>query len=207
MLEFALPKIYLGFVLKRLYQVCCQLALPVLIISLVSGYFLQSPTPVFATDQAVQFVLPHTGYISTFFSAYHPGIDLATDLGIPVHPVAAGIVEGTIFDTVDYGNHVIVDHSDGYKSLYGHLGKIFVKAGQSVDLNTVLGEVGLTGRTSGPHTHLEITKDGNYLDPLTILPKGLQLPTLISALSVGGPLPKPKEEVELAKTLKPDFSF
>ncbi len=205
MLKSALPKIILGFVLKRLYHVCCQLALPVLIFFLVSGYFLQSPTPALATEQNVQFVLPHTGYLSTYFSTYHPGIDLATDLGTSIHPVAAGTVEGVIFDTVDYGNHVTLAHSDGYKSLYGHLGKVFIKKGQSVDLNTTLGEVGLTGRTSGPHTHLEITKDGNYLDPLTLLPKSWQLPTLSSVLSVGGPLPKPKEESNLSKTLKPDF--
>lgn len=205
MLKFALPKIYLGFVLKRLYHACCQLALPVLILVLVSGYFLQSPTAVLAIEQNIQFVLPHTGYLSTFFSAYHPGVDLATDLGTPIHPISSGIVENVIFDTVDYGNHIILDHSNGYKSLYGHLGKIFVKKGESVGLNTILGEVGLTGHTSGPHTHLEIIKDENYLDPLIVLPKSLQLSTLSSALSVGGMLPKPKEASSLSKTLKPDF--
>lgn len=197
--------------LKRLYHTFCQLALPVLIFFLVSGYFLQSPTVTFAAEQSTQFVLPHTGYISTYFSLNHPGIDLATDLGTAVHPVAGGIVEDVIYENYDYGNHVTIDHSGGYKSLYGHMGKIFVKKGQAVDLNAVLGQVGLTGRTSGPHTHLEITYDGSYINPLTVLPKSLQLPTLSSILvktSIGGPLGQPvvKEE-NLAKSLKPDFSF
>ncbi len=191
--------------LKKLIQIFCQVLLPVFIFFLVSGYFLQSPRVVFAQES--EFVLPHTGYISSYFSSYHPGIDLATDLGTAIHPIAKGVVEDILYDRFDYGNHVIVNHNNGYKSLYGHMSKIFVKRDQEVDLSTVLGSVGLTGRTSGPHTHLEITKDGNFINPLAVLPKNLQLPTLSSALSVGGPQPQQPQETQLTKTLKPDFSF
>ena len=115
--------------------------------------------------------LPHPGYLSTKFSAYHPGVDIATGLGMPVHPISDGIVTEVNFGFWGYGNHVILTHPDGFRSLYAHLGKVYVQKGQSVTAVSTLGEVGMTGRTSGPHTHLEITNNGEYIDPLTILPK------------------------------------
>ncbi|MDO8618524.1 MAG: M23 family metallopeptidase [Candidatus Daviesbacteria bacterium] len=196
--------------LNRLKNISAKFALVSLVLFLSLGSYLTLPNTisaqVYASEQSIQFVLPHTGLVSTFYSAYHPGIDLATDLGTSVHPIAQGVVEDVLYNSFDYGHHVIIDHADGYKSLYGHLGNIFVKKGQSVDLTTVIGEVGLTGRTSGPHTHLEITRNGQYLNPASLLPIVFQLPTINSGFSVGGPLPKPKQESNLSKTLKPDFS-
>lgn len=151
--------------------------------------------------------LPHLGYISTYFSAFHPGIDLAANLSTPVYPFSAGFVEQVNYDYYGYGHHVIISHPDGFKSLYGHMGKIFVKVGQYVRLDTPLGGIGITGHTSGPHTHLEITKYGAYIDPMTILPKISELPTLTLINSVGGNSPTPKKDTpKLRKTLKPDFS-
>ncbi len=114
--------------------------------------------------------LPHPGYLSTRFSTYHPGVDIATGLGMPIHPIADGRVEETNHGFFGYGNNVVVSHINGLKSLYGHMDRIYVKTGQEVKSGDSLGTVGLTGRTSGPHTHLEITKDSKYIDPLTILP-------------------------------------
>ncbi len=116
------------------------------------------------------FVLPHSGYISTYFSSWHPGIDIATPLGTPIHPINDGKVIAVIYDTIWLGHHVIIAHPGGYQSTYGHMGQIFVKVGDFVTENTILGLVGLTGNTSGPHTHLEVKKDGKYIDPETILP-------------------------------------
>lgn len=128
-------------------------------------------------DQAIEalslphpFNLPHPGYISTYFSSYHPGIDIATGLGMPVRPVAPGKVLETNFGFLGLGHFVVIEHEQGFRSTYGHMGEIFVKKGDVVDTNSILGEVGLTGRTTGPHTHLEITKDGKYINPLSILP-------------------------------------
>lgn len=116
-------------------------------------------------------VLPVPGYLSTRFSNWHPGIDIATNLGTPIRPITGGSVEQINFGFLGYGNHVIVSHQNGFKSLYGHMGKIFVKVGQEVTTDTRLGEVGLTGFTSGPHTHLEITHNGRNIDPLLLLPE------------------------------------
>ncbi len=115
-------------------------------------------------------ILPHPGYLSTKFSHWHPGIDIATTLGTPVHPITQGTVEETIVSFWGYGNHVIVSHTNGFKSLYGHLGRVFAKKGQEVTTQISIGEVGISGFSSGPHTHLEITHNGKYIDPLLILP-------------------------------------
>lgn len=114
--------------------------------------------------------LPHPGYLSTKFSFYHPGIDIAAGYGMPIHPISSGLVEKVNYSPFGYGNNVVINHSAGFKSMYAHMGKVYVKTGQLVDHNNIIGEVGLTGRTSGPHTHLEITKDDQYINPLNILP-------------------------------------
>lgn len=115
--------------------------------------------------------LPHPGYLSAKFSSWHPGVDIATELGMPIHPITAGVVEEVNHGFWGYGNHVAISHTNGFKSLYGHMSKIYVKRDQEVTSENILGEVGLTGRTSGPHTHLEITHEGKYIDPLLILPE------------------------------------
>ena len=118
--------------------------------------------------------LPHPGYLSTKFSKYHPGVDIAAGLLMPIHPITDGVVEEVTNGFFGLGHSVFVSHANGFKSRYGHMGKIYVSAGQEVTSDSTLGEVGMTGATSGPHTHLEVTHDGKYIDPLTILP---QIPT------------------------------
>ncbi len=125
-------------------------------------------------------ILPHPGYLSTRFSIFHPGIDIAAGLGMPVHPITAGVVEDTGTDFFGLGKYVVISHEKGYKSKYAHLGKIYVKADQEVTTENILGEVGLTGHTSGPHTHLEVTYNGRYIDPLTILPEIPDMPKIVA---------------------------
>lgn len=115
--------------------------------------------------------LPHPGYLSTSFSNYHPGIDIASGLGMPVKPIAKGVVVDAGFNFWGLGLVVEVEHTAGFRSLYAHLGKIYVQKGKEVDVGDLLGEVGLTGRTSGPHTHLELSKDGAKIDPIALLPE------------------------------------
>lgn len=121
--------------------------------------------------------LPHPGYLSTRFSSWHPGIDLASGLGMPIHPISEGVVSEVNFYFWGLGHSVTLLHSDGYKSIYGHMGRIYVKKGDYVTPSNILGEVGLTGHTSGPHTHLEIYKNNKAIDPLTILPPVQDYPT------------------------------
>jgi len=122
-------------------------------------------------------VLPHPGYLSTRFSFYHPAIDIATGLSMPIHPITDGVITETSTDFWGLGNYVVVSHENGFKSKYAHMGKVYVKVGQKVTSENTLGEVGLTGHTSGPHTHLEITHDGNFINPQTILPEIPDMPT------------------------------
>ena len=121
-------------------------------------------------------ILPHPGYLSTRFSFYHPGIDIATGLGMLIHPIINGEVTEAGFNIFGLGNYVIIAHENGFKSKYAHLGKIYVKLGDKVTSEKILGEVGLTGRTSGPHTHLEITLNGSFVDPLKLLPEISDMP-------------------------------
>lgn len=118
----------------------------------------------------ISFQLPHPGYLSTKYSTYHPGIDLATGLGMPVKPISGGTVADTGYSFIGYGLMVVIDHGHGYKSLYAHLGKTYVKKNQQIGSDNYIGEVGLTGHTTGPHTHLEVLKDGKNVDPLAYLP-------------------------------------
>lgn len=121
-------------------------------------------------------ILPHPGYISTHFSNWHPGIDIATGLGMPIHSIIDGEVIETGRDIFGLGNYVAVAHENGFSSKYAHMGKIYVKVGQKVTSENILGEVGLTGYTSGPHTHLEITHNGTWVDPEKLLPELADFP-------------------------------
>lgn len=123
-------------------------------------------------------VLPHPGYMSTRFSSWHPGIDIATGLGMPIHPVTSGEIIEVGRDLFGLGNFVTVIHENGFQSKYAHMGRIYVKVGDKVTSENTLGEVGLTGRTSGPHTHLEITRNGKYTDPQALLPQLPNIPIL-----------------------------
>jgi murein DD-endopeptidase MepM/ murein hydrolase activator NlpD len=162
------------------------------------------------------FQLPHVGYISTRFSWFHPGLDIATGLNTPVHPVFEGTVENVLYGYFGYGNHVILDHGYGYKSLYGHMNNIYVIKDQKVSIDQEIGTVGLTGFTSGPHTHLEIIKDGKSINPEEVLPKLSdqpkeefltpvnQVPLTSPTFEPTAPTPSPEAE-KLVKTLKVDL--
>ncbi len=109
-------------------------------------------------------------YESRGFSWFHAGADLVAKTGTSVYPVMTGTVKAINYDYFGYGVHVIVEHFDGYESLYGHLSKITVKPGQKVDLNTELGKSGSTGFSTGPHLHLEIRQNGQLVNPADIVP-------------------------------------
>jgi len=103
------------------------------------------------------------------YRAYHPAVDLAAPFGSPVYPIMDGKVEMVASQRFGYGNHIIIDHGSEIKSLYAHLSKILVKEGEEVDKGTVIGLIGSTGWSTGPHLHLEVYDNGQPFNPLTIL--------------------------------------
>jgi len=100
--------------------------------------------------------------------SFHTGIDLAAPLGTLVRATMDGKVATTGYSTL-YGNFIIVSHDGGYQSLYGHLSYVGVSRGQSVSQSTIIGRVGNTGYSTGPHLHLSIYKNGKMVDPLSVL--------------------------------------
>lgn len=103
--------------------------------------------------------------------SYHKGVDLVGAGSKHIYPVDNGTVVWVKSLNSGYGNHLLVNHGDGVWSLYAHLEKIYVKDGQVVNKNTILGVEGSTGNSTGSHLHLEIRKsaDGNQVDPVTFL--------------------------------------
>lgn len=116
------------------------------------------------------FVWPTSGVISQGFKWYHRAIDIVNDAGTAILAADAGkvIVAGWP-DNVGYGNRVMIDHGNGYMTLYGHMSKVSVTVGQAVNRGDMIGLIGSTGRSTGPHLHFEIRKGGGTIDPMTFL--------------------------------------
>lgn len=102
---------------------------------------------------------------------FHPGLDVDGVIGDKIYPIRDGVVEAISLSRFAYGNAVIINHGEGITSLYAHLSKIYVSNGQDVTTNTVIGEMGDTGRSSGDHLHLEIRDEGRAINPYSVLPK------------------------------------
>lgn len=95
---------------------------------------------------------------------FHYGVDIAAAKGTKIGAFASGTVVDTGRGTV-YGNFVRLDHGDGFLSFYGHMDSISVKKGQRVELGQQVGLVGSTGKSTGPHLHFELRKNGKIIDP------------------------------------------
>lgn len=94
----------------------------------------------------------------------HNGVDIAVPEGTPIKAVAPGKVISSSF-SVSYGNYVVIDHENGLTSLYAHSSRNIVKAGDVVDKNDIIALSGSTGRSTGPHVHFEMRKEGSAVDP------------------------------------------
>lgn len=97
--------------------------------------------------------------------ASHSAVDISTDHGQPVHAPADGVVVKAEWAN-GYGNVVYISHGYGYSTRYGHLSKFNVKPGQLIQRNDVVGYVGSTGRSTGPHLHYEVRVNNNPVNPL-----------------------------------------
>lgn len=98
---------------------------------------------------------------------FHPGVDIAAPLGTPIHAVREGRV---VFAGAHggYGNFIVVDHGDGVLTRYAHCQRIDVEVGQEIQANDIIGAVGTTGHSTGPHLHFEVYQDGEAVDPLQV---------------------------------------
>lgn len=96
----------------------------------------------------------------------HKGLDFTAQQGTPIYATGDGTVILAGFAEGGYGNHVIINHGYGYETLYGHMVRIKARAGQKVKRGEVIGWVGSTGKSTGPHCHYEVHVDGNAVDPV-----------------------------------------
>lgn len=103
-------------------------------------------------------------------SSFHTGTDMACPTGTPIYAAMSGTIATAGVSRV-YGNYVIIEHGNGYQTLYAHMSKIIATKGQWVSQGTKIGLVGSTGYSTGPHLHFTVYKNGKMIDPMTILKK------------------------------------
>lgn len=96
----------------------------------------------------------------------HAGLDFAAPQGTPIYATADGVVTTAGNTGNGFGNHVVLNHGFSYETLYGHMVRIKVRGGQKINRGEVIGWVGSTGKSTGPHLHYEVHKNGNPVDPI-----------------------------------------
>ena len=109
------------------------------------------------------------GYRSDPFTKirkFHAGMDFSAKTGTPIYATGDGVVTVADNRSSGYGNHIVIRHGFGYETLYGHMSKYKVKAGQRVKRGDVIGYVGSTGRSEAPHLHYEVHKNGKVINPI-----------------------------------------
>lgn len=104
----------------------------------------------------------------TGVSSFHTGVDFACPTGTPIGATMGGKVVYVGWSNI-FGNYVIINHGNGYQSLYGHLSKILCRSNQEVSQGTKIGLVGSTGYSTGPHLHFTVYKNGKLVDPMTLI--------------------------------------
>lgn len=116
------------------------------------------------------FAWPASGRITSTFVWYHPGVDIANKSGPDVLAADSGkVVIAGWPDNYGYGNRIVIDHGNGYRTLYAHLSRFYVVVGQSVNRGDAIGKMGSTGRSTGTHLHFEVTLNGTKVNPLSVL--------------------------------------
>ncbi len=96
----------------------------------------------------------------------HNGIDFTAPVGTEIHATGDGVVSKVEFDGRGYGNNVVISHGYGYETLYGHMSRFNVKRGQKIKRGEVIGWVGNTGASTGPHCHYEVIRNGVKINPI-----------------------------------------
>ncbi|WP_147257433.1 M23 family metallopeptidase [Pseudonocardia hierapolitana] len=121
------------------------------------------------------FVKPTVGHLTSLFGSRwgraHEGIDIAGPIGTPIYALTDAVVEES-GPATGYGLWVVLRHTDGTQSVYGHVNRTFVKEGERVKAGEEIAEIGNRGYSTGPHLHLEVwSSDGSKINPLTWLRK------------------------------------
>lgn len=133
-------------------------------------YIAQGPSS--SSFSASGFTWPVHGIVTQFASWYHMALDIAAPYGTPIVAAKSGVISSVSVGSYDggYGNNVYIDNGNGYKTHYAHMEAVNVSIGQSVvGGSTVIGWIGLTGRTTGPHVHFEVIQNGTLINPLPFL--------------------------------------
>ena len=133
-------------------------------------YAYSGATPTTSTRGSGNWQWPVAGYITQQFWSGHRAIDIGTRIGNAVWAADSGYVVFIGWDPYGYGNHIIVNHGNGFETLYAHLSQVLVTPGQSVKRGQVIGLAGSTGRSTGPHLHFEVRYLGVQRNPLDYLP-------------------------------------
>lgn len=130
---------------------------------------------------AVPPIVPEKGtyHISSYFGyrtdpvfggrRFHEGVDFASDIGNPVYATGDGVVEKVRFQFHGYGNEIVINHGFGYKTRYAHLNTVDVAEGMHLKRGDRIGEVGKTGKSTGPHLHYEVVYRGAQVNPMRYL--------------------------------------
>jgi len=118
-------------------------------------------------ERVVRFRWPTQGTITQYFWQYHPGLDIANEVGTPEVAADGGKVVWAGWG--DYGIYVEIDHGNGFQTIYAHMSKVLVSNGQTVTKGQLIGLMGATGRATGPHLHFEIRYQGVPQNPLDLL--------------------------------------
>jgi murein DD-endopeptidase MepM/ murein hydrolase activator NlpD len=126
------------------------------------------PAPGFATSGS--FGWPTRGFISQGYWWGHRGLDIANGIGVPVAASDGGYVTYAGWSPVGYGYMVQIDHGNGFSTLYAHLSQWYVDPGQAVARGQIIGAMGSTGNSTGPHLHFELRYGGAPQNPLVYLP-------------------------------------
>jgi murein DD-endopeptidase MepM/ murein hydrolase activator NlpD len=135
-------------------------------------YLAKSVAPIPGVVGEGSFIWPTSGIITQKFSWYHPAVDIANHANPPISAAQGGTVITAGWNGGGYGHYVIIDHGNGYQTLYGHMldNSVLVKAGDKVKQGQKLGTMGSTGRSTGTHLHFEIKlSSGGKIDPLSML--------------------------------------
>jgi len=125
------------------------------------------------------FIWPYAGYITSsygyrtspfdgFTRQFHSGLDIGGPIGAPIRAAMSGRVSQVGYDG-SFGNYVVISHHSGYRTLYAHMSEVRIKAGAYVETGQRIGDVGVSGLTTGPHVHFTVYKDGVTVNPRTLM--------------------------------------
>lgn len=133
-------------------------------------YAYSGPIPASAARGTGHFGWPVSGRITQKFWSHHLGIDIGAPQGTPIYAADSGYIVTAGWSTVGYGFMILINHGNGYVTRYGHLSSFNVEVGDSVKKGALIGRVGSTGNSTGPHLHFEIIQGSANRNPFSFLP-------------------------------------